>query len=73
MTMRRIGELFGYKNNAINDTNHDVFVLLKRTGQDVTLYNMHTQSHFTVTHHVFNMLYSPLSKGVRISQIQNQV
>ena len=71
MAVRRIGELFGYRHNAINDTNHDVFVLLKRRSRGVVLYNLNTQAQLKVTHHIFNVFYSPLSKGVRVSQIQN--
>ena len=73
MYIRKIGDLFGYRHNAVNDTNHDVFVLLKRRDRDVVLYNLHTQAELKVTHHLFNVFYSRLSKSVRISQIQNQV
>ena len=73
MHIRKIGDLYGYRNNAVNDTNHDVFVLLRRTRTKIVLYNLHTQAKLKVTHHIFNVFYSPLSKGVRVSQIQNQV
>jgi hypothetical protein len=73
MYTRKIGDLFGYRHNAVNDTNHDVFVLLERSDRDVVLYNLHAQAELKVTHHIFASFYSPLSKSVRVSQIQNQV
>jgi hypothetical protein len=70
MHVHGIGELFGYKHCAINDTNHDVFVLLKRTRTRIVLYNLYTQTEIKVTNHIFESSYSPLSKSVRASQAQ---
>ncbi len=71
MYIRKVGDLFGYKRRAVNDTNHDVFVLLKRTETTIVLYNLHTQFKTMITHHIFASFYSPLSKSVRVSQAQN--
>ena len=71
MYTRKVGDLFGYKNRAINDTNHDVFVLIKRGDREVCLYNLHTKAELKVSHHIFNVFYTPLSKGVRASQALN--
>ena len=73
MCIHRIGDLFGYRHNAVNDTNHDVFVLLKRTRTRIVLYNLYTQTEIKVTNHIFESSYSPLSKSVRAFQAQNQV
>ena len=71
MYIRKIGDLFGYRNSAVNDTNHDVFVLLRSTKNDVVLYNLHTKAELYVAVYIFNAFYSPLSKSVRVSQTQN--
>ena len=71
MGIRKIGDLFGYRHNAINDTNHDVFVLIKRGDRNVYLYNLHSKAELKVSHHIFNVFYTPLSKGVRVSQALN--
>ena len=71
MGIRKIGDLFGYRHNAINDTNHDVFVLIKRGDRNVYLYNLHSKAELKVSHHIFNVFYTPLSKGVRASQVLN--
>ena len=71
MGIRKVGDLFGYKNRAINDTNHDVFVLIKRGDRDVYLYNLNTKAEQKVSYHIFNVFYTPLSKGVRASQVLN--
>lgn len=71
MGIRKIGDLFGYRHNAINDTNHDVFVLVKRGDRNVYLYNLHSKAELKVSDHIFNVFYAPLSKGVRASQVLN--
>lgn len=71
VNLRQIGDLFGYRRRAVNDTNHDVFVLTKRGPRRVTLFNLNTRSEMKVSHHIFNVFYVPLSKGVRASQVQN--
>lgn len=73
MYTRKIGDLFGYRHSAVNDTNHDVFVLLRRTKNEVVLYNLHTKAELKATFYIFNAFYTPLSKSVRTSQVQNQV
>lgn len=71
MYTRKVGDLFGYKRKAVNDTNHDVFVLIKRGDRNVYLYNLHRKAEQKVSHHIFNVFYTPLSKGVRASQVLN--
>ena len=73
MGIRKIGNLFSYKREAINDTNHDIFILTKRLRSTVCLFNLHTQKGVEVSNHIFNVFYTPLSKSVRVSRSQNQV
>lgn len=73
MGARKVGNLFSYKREAVNDTNHDVFVMTRRLRATVCLFNLHTQKRVEVSNHTFNLFYAPLSESVRVSRSQNQV
>jgi len=71
--IRKVGNLFSYKREAVNDTNHDIFIFTKRLRSTVCLFNLHTQKSVEVSNHIFNVFYTPLSKSVRFSRSRNQV